>query len=82
MCSCECVSGSVRPVCSKPPKIMPICPPRICEPSRAKVPIPRKFVPPPPRIKPSNCQQRRVKNPNTNQYIWRTICRPENSFQY
>ncbi len=80
-CSCECVAGRVQPVCSKTPHMKPICPPRICMASRTKVPIPKKFVPTTPKIKPSNCQQRRVKNPNTNQYIWRTICRPENSFQ-
>ncbi|OUV30034.1 MAG: hypothetical protein CBC60_03775 [Betaproteobacteria bacterium TMED100] len=80
-CSCQCVSGRVQPVCSKAPVVMPICSPRICEAERSKAPIPRRFVPPAPHIKPSNCQQRRVKNPNTNQYTWRTICRPENSFQ-
>ena len=80
-CSCQCVSGRVQPVCSKTPVVMPICSPRICKVEKGKAPIPRRFVAPVPRIKPSNCQQQRVKNPNTNQYIWRTICRPENSFQ-
>ncbi len=80
-CSCQCVSGRVQPVCSKAPKMMPICPPRICNVVAPKARILKRLVPPPPKIKPSNCQQRRVKNPNTNQYIWRTVCRPDNSFQ-
>ncbi|OUT95591.1 MAG: hypothetical protein CBC01_09125 [Betaproteobacteria bacterium TMED41] len=80
-CTCQCVSGKVKPVCVKRPKITPICPPGVCKPVRQRAPIQKRFVSPPPKIKPSNCQQRRVKNPHTNQYIWRTICRPENSFQ-
>ncbi len=80
-CVCKCISGRVQPVCSQTPAVMPICPPRICPARGPAVTIPKRLVDPPPKIKPSNCQQRRVKNPNTNQYIWRTICRPENSFQ-
>ena len=80
-CSCQCISGRVQPVCSEVNEMVPICPPKVCMAARLKVPTPKNFAPPRLKIMPSNCQQRIVKNPNTNQFIWRTVCRPENSFQ-
>ena len=80
-CECKCISGSVRLSCIGKTDFKPICAPRICAKSKTIVPIKRKFVPPPPVVKFSDCEQRKVLNPGTNKFIWRTICRPDNSFQ-
>jgi len=80
-CECKCISGNVKLVCKGKVNFKPICTPRICAKSKTIVPIKRKFVPPPPVVKFTDCEQRKVLNPSTNKFIWRTICRPDNSFQ-
>ena len=80
-CECKCISGSLKLSCKGKTDFKPICAPRICTKPKSVVPVKRKFVPPPPVVKFSDCEQRKVLNPSTNKYIWRTICRPDNSFQ-
>ncbi len=82
-CSCKCVNGSVKLICSETPKFSPMCAPKVCAKKQLTFkPAKPRFVPTPPVVNMMNCQQRRVLDPSTNKLIWRTICRPENSFQY
>ena len=71
-CSCVCINGEVRAVCSSSLDIEPICPPRIC-------PITPPSIPPiqTPRIPPigtTNCVQKQVYNEYTRQYEWKEVC--------
>lgn len=71
-CVCRCVGGQMQPLCSSSIDIPPICPPTICSivpPSIA--PIQAPTIPP---IGTSQCSQRQVLNPYTQQYEWRRIC--------
>ena len=71
-CVCRCVDGEVQPLCSSSIDLPPICAPTICgivPPSIA--PIQAPGIPP---LGTSSCSPRRVLNPATNQYEWRSIC--------
>ena len=72
-CTCQCVNGEVRPLCSSTLDIPPICAPRIC-------PITPPSIAPinPPRIPPigtMKCTMKQVYNEHTGQYEWKQICK-------
>jgi hypothetical protein len=72
-CSCACVDGQMRAVCSNAVELAPICPPAICPIAPPAVrPITAPQLPPPGA---SNCRQAQVMNPWTNRYEWQTVCR-------
>ena len=72
-CECRCVEGSMQALCSSSIDIPPICPGTICAlPPPSIAPI---RTPPLPPLGTSQCTQRQVLNPATQQYEWRHICR-------
>ena len=80
-CRCICSNGTVKLECKGTKKFDSFCFPKICPKQNVfKLPKSRKSYPPPITTKLSDCQQRRVLNPQTNKMIWRTICRSNNSF--
>ena len=71
-CTCSCVNGQVRALCSTTYEIRPICAPRICP---IRTPSIKPIVPP--KIKPlgtSYCSQKQVYNYYTMQYEWKRVC--------
>ena len=80
-CRCVCAGGLVKAECIGRASLKPFCPPKVCrKPSKNFLPRAKPSYPPPLRMNMSDCQQRRVLNPQTNRMIWRTICRSEHSF--
>jgi len=71
-CSCVCVQGEVRALCTSSLDIEPICPPRVCPITPPSIePIQRPSVPP---IGTSRCVQKQVYNEYTGKYEWREVC--------
>lgn len=71
-CTCTCVNGQVRALCSVSYEVPPVCAPMVCPITPAAVqPITPAYVPP---IGTSRCQNKQILNPYTNMYEWRMIC--------
>lgn len=71
-CTCQCVNGTVTPLCSSTLDISPICSPVICPITPPSIaPINPITIPP---IGTSNCSMQQVYNNHTRQYEWRQIC--------
>ena len=71
-CTCQCVNGSVMPICSSALDIPPMCSPTICRitpPSIAPINPPR--IPP---IGTSDCSMKQVYNNRSGQYEWKQLC--------
>jgi hypothetical protein len=72
-CSCECVGGSVRAVCSSSLDIRPICPANVCLTPIPEIrPIQPLMTPP---VGATSCQEQQVYNSNSGRYEWRRLCR-------
>ena len=71
-CTCSCVNGEVRPICTSTLAIPPICSPRICSivPPSIK-PIEPYRIPP---IGTDHCELKQVYNEKTSRYEWKSIC--------
>lgn len=71
-CSCVCMQGQVRAVCSGALDLKPICAPRICPVTPPSVkPIQKPRVPP---IGTTKCVQRQIYNEQSERYQWREVC--------
>ena len=71
-CSCKCVNGQVRAICSSSNELPPICSPRVCPLTPPKVkPIDTPSVPP---IGTKRCTNKQVYNDATYQYEWKKVC--------
>ena len=71
-CTCECVDGEVRAMCSSSLDTPPICPPRICPLDTPSIkPIKTPSLPP---IGTKHCKQARVYNQQNMEYEWQEIC--------
>lgn len=71
-CTCQCVNGTVTPICSSTLDISPICSPTICPITPPSIaPINPLRIPP---IGTSNCTMKQVYNNYTSQYEWKQIC--------
>ncbi len=75
-CSCACVEGQAKPICSNRLEIPPPCPETVC-------PLVTPMNPPtPPLTQPQTlppdpterCVYRQVYNPQTGQNEWRRLC--------
>ena len=73
-CTCICVDGLNRPLCSSLTEPRPVCPPRVCprEPS-VSAPLEQSGMPP---VGTQSCEQEYVYNRYTQRYEWRRICQP------
>jgi hypothetical protein len=71
-CTCQCVNGQMRPLCSSPFEIPPICPPTMC----GIVPPMVQPIQPPtlPPLGTQSCRMVQVQNP-WGGFEWRQICR-------
>ena len=72
-CTCICVNGLNRPLCSSIADRKPVCPPRACprEPSISR-PIDRTAEPP---AGAKTCNDRYIYNRYSQAYEWRRLCR-------
>ena len=71
-CTCQCVNGTVVPLCSSALDMPPICSLTICPITPPSIaPINPLRIPP---IGTSNCTMKQVFNNYTGQYEWRQIC--------
>ena len=71
-CTCQCVNGTVTPLCSSTLDISPICSPTICPITPPSIaPINPLRIPP---IGTSNCSMKQVYNNHTGEYEWKRIC--------
>ncbi len=74
-CSCQCVDGANRPVCTSPLDInVQICPTGTCKPTTG-VPHPSVSHPSLDPVGASSCQQQQVLNTRTQQYEQQRLCR-------
>lgn len=72
-CTCECVNGQVRAVCSSSIDLKPICPARICPISPPAVrPVAPLSLPP---LGTKSCRMEQVYNDAAGEYQWERICR-------
>lgn len=72
VCTCSCVGGMARPICTSPLDIAPFCPPTVCGIVPPSVqPIQPPYVPP---VGTSVCSPRQVFNPYSGRYEWRQLC--------
>ena len=72
-CSCQCVNGQVRALCSSAIDIKPICSPRVCPITPPSVkPIDTPSIPP---IGTKVCTNMQVYNDVTFQYEWKKVCK-------
>ena len=71
-CTCQCVNGTVTPICSSTLDMPPICSPAICPITPPSIaPINPLRIPP---IGTSSCSMKQVYNNHTGQYEWKQIC--------
>ena len=71
-CTCQCVNGTVVPLCSSALDMPPICSLTICPITPPSIaPINPLRIPP---IGTSNCTMKQVYNNYTGQYEWKQIC--------
>lgn len=72
-CTCRCVNGVQKALCTSTLDVAPICPPRVCpvvNPSVAPVQAPR--------LKPlgtTSCRMAQVYNASTQRYEWQRVCK-------
>jgi hypothetical protein len=71
-CQCACVNGTVQAICESAIDLKPLCPPTLCPLAPPAItPIAAPTLPP---IGTSHCAPKQVVDPNTGEYIWRTLC--------
>lgn len=71
-CTCICVDGQNRPLCSEVTDIEPICPPRLCPSApRSTRPLDPQLLPP---DGTRSCSMEYVYNPYAQRYEWRQLC--------
>jgi hypothetical protein len=72
-CTCQCVNGSMQPLCTSSIDLPPICPVQLCPLTPVGIPpLPGVGLPP---LGTTECSQQQVMNPYTRQYEWRRVCR-------
>ena len=72
-CSCKCVNGQVKALCSSSIDLKPICSPRVCPITPPSVkPIDTPSIPP---IGTKVCTNKQVYNDATFQYEWKKVCK-------
>jgi hypothetical protein len=72
-CTCVCVDGLNRPLCSDSRDSVPVCPPRMC-PDDSLTTRPRDELRLPPTGTQS-CSMQYVYNRYSRRYEWRQLCR-------
>jgi hypothetical protein len=71
-CTCICVDGLNRPLCSEVTDVEPVCPPRLCpDAPRATPPLDLQRLPP---TGTRSCAMEYVYNPYARRYEWRQLC--------
>ena len=71
-CECRCVDGSMQALCSSAIDLPPICPSGGCAlPPASIAPLRLPGLPP---LGTTQCSERQVLNPATQQYEWHRIC--------
>jgi hypothetical protein len=72
-CTCICVDGLNRPLCSEVADVEPVCPPRTCpDAPRAGRPLDSLTLPP---SGTRSCSMEYVYNRYAQRYEWRQLCR-------
>jgi len=70
-CSCICVDGLNRPLCSEVTDVEPVCPPKLCPETPPGKPLE------PYRLPPSDartCSMKYLYNKYSERYEWRQVC--------
>ena len=74
-CTCACVDGQPRPVCTNSFDMQTVCPQSVCPLVMAPVQVPQPSVTTPVVTgTQQNCADRQVYNPQTGQNEWRRLC--------
>lgn len=72
-CTCVCVDGLNRPLCSDSRDAVPVCPPRVCpDTPRSTRPLDTPGLPP---TGTESCSMQYVYNKYARRYEWRRLCR-------
>ncbi len=71
-CTCICVDGLNRPLCSQVTDIEPVCPPKVCPDAPAAKPLEPYRLPP---FDARSCSMEYFYNKYAERYEWRQICR-------
>ncbi len=70
-CTCVCVDGLNRPLCSEVTDIEPVCPPKVCPDAPAAKPLEPYRLPP---FDARNCSMKYLYNKYAERYEWRQVC--------
>lgn len=70
-CTCICVDGLNRPLCSQVTDIEPVCPPRVCSEAPAAKPLEPYDLPP---FDAPACSMKYLYNKYAGRYEWRQVC--------
>ncbi len=74
-CSCACVDGQPRPICSNSLEVPTVCPPTVCPMTMAPTqPAQPAATSPVVTGTQQTCADRQVYNPQTGQNEWRRLC--------
>lgn len=73
-CTCVCVDGLNRPLCSSVTERKPLCPPRVC-PREPAVTRPLEQSRPAPRTR-QTCSREKIYNRYSKRYEWWHLCSP------
>ena len=72
-CTCTCVDGEVKALCTNKLELPPLCAPRMCPtPPPQLKPLDQPQLPP---LGTKACTNEQVLNPVTNKYEWRRVCK-------
>lgn len=71
-CSCICIDGLNRPLCSQVTDIEPVCPPKVCADAPATKPLEPYRLPP---FDEQSCSMKYLYNKYAGRYEWRQVCR-------